>query len=595
MSRLACAVAALLLSGGAPATAQPSNPHAPYRVLVGEWAGRLTYTDYQDDRTGGEVGVALDVTGVRLRLVTEQQGEDNGRAATVRETLTVDPDGWAVVKEVRSAGSARSFQRNSSALRQAATLPADSAWIPGDALQSDVALLRRAYEALHPGLTRYRTPAEMGRLFDALHASVGRGLSVREAYLALAAFLNTVQCGHTFPNPANQSEAVTAAVVTAGRRLPFTFRWIEGRMVVTRDLSADGRLVPGTEVLSVDRVPVGQILARLLPLSRADGGNDAKRVANLDVRGTGRYEAFDVYFPLVFPLGHEAALAVRAPLGDDERVVRVRTMTHAQRAAVREVDAGGSDSGVAWTFRTIGDSAAVLRMPSWATYADDWDWRAFVDRTFDALVDRQTPLLVVDLRGNEGGEGVGDALLSRLVERDLPLVAFERWVRYRQAPADLLPFLDTWDRSFDDWSAHTTDERDGLFRMTRYDDGPAGTVVRPAGRRFTGRVVVLVDAANSSATFEFAQAVQQNGLGTLVGQPTGGNQRGINGGAFYFLRLPNSGIEVDLPLVGFFPPGGADDRPDAGLQPDVPVQFSADDVARGVDAELEAALRLLAR
>jgi hypothetical protein len=99
-----------------------------------------------------------------------------------------------------------------------------------------------------------------------------------------------------------------------------------------------------------------------------------------------------------------------------------------------------------------------------------------------------------------------------------------------------------------------------------------------------------VGADNSSATFEFALAVRQHKLGTLVGQPTGGNQRGINGGAFYFLRLPNSGIEVDLPLIGYFAPTVL---PDAGLEPDVLVRVSAADIASGRDAELEAVKRLV--
>ncbi len=115
-------------------------------------------------------------------------------------------------------------------------------------------------------------------------------------------------------------------------------------------------------------------------------------------------------------------------------------------------------------------------------------------------------------------------------------------------------------------------------------------MVKAAARPFRGRTFVLVDATNSSATFEFAQAAQQYRLATLVGQPTGGNRRGINGGAFFFLRLPNSGIEVDLPLIGFYPAG---ERPDAGIVPDVLVEPRADDVALGVDTELRAALERL--
>jgi hypothetical protein len=80
-------------------------------------------------------------------------------------------------------------------------------------------------------------------------------------------------------------------------------------------------------------------------------------------------------------------------------------------------------------------------------------------------------------------------------------------------------------------------------------------------------------------------------LGTLVGQTTGGNRRGINGGAFFFLRLPNSTIELDLPLVGQFP---LDPQPDAGIEPDIAVRVTRADVANGRDVELDAALADLA-
>lgn len=80
-----------------------------------------------------------------------------------------------------------------------------------------------------------------------------------------------------------------------------------------------------------------------------------------------------------------------------------------------------------------------------------------------------------------------------------------------------------------------------------------------------------------------SETVQQNKLATLVGQPTGGNQRGINGGAFFFLRLPNSKIEVDLPLIGYFPDG---EPADAGLLPDLLIEPKVEDIARGVDTEL---------
>ena len=101
---------------------------------------------------------------------------------------------------------------------------------------------------------------------------------------------------------------------------------------------------------------------------------------------------------------------------------------------------------------------------------------------------------------------------------------------------------------------------------------------------------MLVDANNSSATFQFAQTVQRHKLGTLVGQLTGGSQRGINGGAFFFLRLPKSHIELDLPLIGTFPQTA---MPDAGMTPDVVVNSKQRDIAEGNDADMTAVNRIL--
>lgn len=108
----------------------------------------------------------------------------------------------------------------------------------------------------------------------------------------------------------------------------------------------------------------------------------------------------------------------------------------------------------------------------------------------------------------------------------------------------------------------------------------------------SGRVFVLTSADNSSATFEFAQQLQRNGVGTLVGQPTGGNLRGINGSAFFFLHMPNSKIEVDLPPVGQVPTSA---QPDRGVVPDVPVQITVQDLQDGRDVELETVRALLGR
>ncbi len=53
------------------------------------------------------------------------------------------------------------------------------------------------------------------------------------------------------------------------------------------------------------------------------------------------------------------------------------------------------------------------------------------------------------------------------------------------------------------------------------------------------------------------------------------------------MRLPHGGLEVDLPLVGYFPSGP---KPDAGLLPDERLDPTPQDVARGYDRALQRAI-----
>lgn len=289
--------------------------------------------------------------------------------------------------------------------------------------------------------------------------------------------------------------------------------------------------------------------------------------------------------------GSRFALAVKTPGSSKTKNAAVDAITYEERLGEMDAKLNTEGSEPVFEYRTIDPKTAYLRMPSWALYDSKWDWKKFLNDSIDDLIDKQTPNLIVDIRENEGGMDVGDVLVSRIASSDVRTTAIKRFVRYRQIPADLKPYLDTWDRSFDDWGDAATDPKDGFYTLKRYDDIPGGNVIVPSGRRYTGKVYVLIGPVNSSATFQFAQLVKTNKLATLVGQTTGGSQRGINGGAFYFLKLPNSKIEVDLPLIGQFP---VTSMPDSGIMPDIYVRPSSKGIAAGRDAEIETIKALVA-
>ncbi|WP_297514111.1 S41 family peptidase [uncultured Caulobacter sp.] len=451
----------------------------------------------------------------------------------------------------------------------------------------DVAILRQAWETMHPGVYRYSAPSEVSERLDGLARAWAAPGTFRQRFLALTRVTASLKCGHTYPSPYNSGEATVARMYPDRALVPFLFRWIDGRIVVIRDDSGAGLFPRGTVITAIDGVATHELLARLVPLARADGSNLGKRISLMEVRGEDRYETFDIHLPLVLPLKETAAFTLA-----HGGVVRAGLQTLADRQARFSASRAVAKDANPWTLDKGADGVHRLTMPSWALYESRFDWQAWLAAAMDDLSGDGARGLVVDLRGNEGGQDCGNVILGRLIDRPLALSRDQRWTRYRKAPDALKPYLSTWDRGFLDWGddAVASAERPGFYRLTRYDDDGETSLIRPEGRRFSGKVAVLCDASNSSATFGFDQTVKDNGLATLVGQTTGGNRRGINGGAFFFLKLPASGLEVDLPLIASFP---RTPQPDAAIAPDIAVAISAADIARGRDVQMEAATRFV--
>jgi hypothetical protein len=449
--------------------------------------------------------------------------------------------------------------------------------------QRELRILKRALSDLHPGLYRYQTPEQFEAAFARAQAEVAGGSDALRMYLIASRIAAAVRCGHTWTNTLNQGPAVQQALA-ALPALPLRVKLLEDRLWVTA--SVDPSVPAKVELLSIDGRTPAALVAEFLPYLRADGSNDGKRRSQID---SGEDDgAIDRLLPLLHPPGADGYTLQFRATGGKARTAVVRGMTVRERER-RLTEAGQAVDNDDWRITIDGD-IATLTLPTFAFWNSDFDWRGFLQKSFDTLAEKRVPSLILDLRHNEGGDGdIGGALMAYLLTQPYTVPASRSESAYERAPYDLARFFDTWNFSFFD---RTNQVIRGEGRQWLFREQPQDIVMTPVARPYRGKVVLLTSPRMSSAGHGIADNLKRSGAATLIGRETGGSLRGMNGGQLAWLNLPTSGVSVDVPLIAHVV---KTTEPDRGVLPDIAVRTRIEDVARGIDPDRQAALRWLKR
>ena len=315
-----------------------------------------------------------------------------------------------------------------------------------------------------------------------------------------------------------------------GGTLPFSARAVGDRWVVTA--SRTEALRAGDVLETIDGRPFEEFFRELRPLLSASTEQWARRVLFMRLPAVAPYAQL---FPERFTLG----LA-------DGRSVAV------DRRSLPGVQLGATEGRWLEPGRL-----AYIRVPSF--------FEPRFEKQAVELVREygKAPALIVDVRGNSGG-GTPQELTKRLMNRP------HRW--WTESTPASLPYFQL--RAAEgSWQYQPFGRPELLWR---------GSTSEPVADAYQGRLALLVDAGCFSACEDFAMPFKDNGRAVVVGETTGGST-----GQPYMLDL-GDGMQA---IVGakreMFPDGGRFEG--VGIQPDVEVSPTVDDLRGGRDAVLEAA------
>lgn len=458
--------------------------------------------------------------------------------------------------------------------------------------RADFTLFRTAIEEAHGGRAYYLPPAEWARQCDSV-AGTFRPAATREAYyLKLRYLLTLLRHGHSRLDLPGEHTADyrLSALQPAQPYLPAQVRVLGPRLYVQQDLSAEQALPAGVEIIAVNGVRVADLLTTMRRYLPADGRNVTFKHYTL-----GEYYYFHFLYRLLYPADSTFQLQLAHPW----RTVRVRGQQPAQLAQTYQARTGRGLSEYAPPLGyqpALAPGVAYLKVGSFYKGFIEHrgqQFRPLLDSAVADLNRRGTRHLVLDLRGNEGGgDGYAEYLFTCLTTRPFTPVGYDR------VPGQRFTTL-TYARDLsDDFRTYVANPSQFLRSDTSLVLKPefAGTdPVAPAARPYTGNLYVLTNGGTFSASnyvvnYLYRQR-QASGRVLFVGEENGGDvySNVLCAGQSYKVELPHSHLVLDVPLLC----GGQLDRtPPTRRLPDLPVQPTGRQLARGEDAELAFTLRL---
>lgn len=460
--------------------------------------------------------------------------------------------------------------------------------LKAEALQNDFEIIRKSYEQMHPGLYKYQSKKTIDAAFETCKKALNKDQTLTEAYLTIHQLTSSFKCGHAYPNFFNQENFLKKEVFEQKNALPFHFKIIDDRMIVIR--SADSTIKKGIEIKSINGIKIQKIIHTILPIVRADGSNDGKRKSLLE-NGKEYFSYFDIFFPIFFNIKHSTFTIAYADFGSKKsQTIEVSAMNHADRDKIIKANYQETEYKKI-AFNWLNAETAVMTINDFNNYNGKTDYAKFYLESLQEYNLKKGKNLIIDVRKNEGGNSSEMfKLIPYFTDKPIDYVDIQNTWQMLKIDSTLKPLV-----SNSDWAKYWFDQRNKGYQETSLGQWKAAKnaqVFTPNSERFTGNIFLLSSATNSSAAYMMVETFKKYKLATIVGQTTGGNQRGITAGAMFFISLPNSKIEVDVPLIGT-DLALAQTLPDAGIEPDVFVQPSIADLIKGIDTEMNTVNKLI--
>ncbi len=410
--------------------------------------------------------------------------------------------------------------------------------LSADAVQADLDYLQRSIEQIVPFPYLYKDSSQIAQIYETMK---GRGeQDILSFYKGVLEIIGSYDASHFFVQFPTSLFRRQLKEKHQGL-FPF-YCSLEGE-----ELIVDKVLYPADSIwmdFQVERINGLDADSLFRSFYRYTGGAET----------TKHYDTRSNFFTCLWLNKVEGPFHIEMTRGDNEPI----TIQHQgyylpEKSEVSTPPSEGNDGLKTYVqYRQINEETAYLEIKRFWGFPKK-EYFDFLEQTFYDLKEKGMKCLLVDLRGNGGGnDRLCIALLHYLVDRPYRMYggqhrkvskAYNKYFKYagsmpwiiRQIPYGFGVSLF--------FSKHPTESK--VYSSPKVGKEAKLVRIKRNPLRFDGDTYFIIDNGTYSSAVSLANAVEDFDLGTLIGQPSGSipNEHG----EIMQLKLPNSGLGVYLP------------------------------------------------
>ena len=279
-------------------------------------------------------------------------------------------------------------------------------------LQADFKQFRKFLEGSHPQHYRFTSRKTFDSLFETNYMMIGHPMSTQEFYRILVPLVARVGCGHTsLWTPDGYWDRAPQ------RMFPMGVYARDGQLFIVHSYNKESPVKYGSQILFVNGIKAENLVNEMLGNICSDGFIMTKRYRRLN-------NVFPYLYALNFGFPEKFEIVVREEGG--ERKINMAPLSRLVITAYRDsLIASGMIRKEDLLLELKAEQTALLTIRSFAYYDDNKGFNRFIDSSFQVIREHDIQHLVIDLRGNDGGDPFCSSHLLSCLQRE-PVIYFRQ-------------------------------------------------------------------------------------------------------------------------------------------------------------------------